>query len=381
MNQSTELMTVEAERAIAQVQGSMTIAKRFPRDCNSALMRILESCKRVKLAEVAMYSYPRGGQRITGPSIRLAEAIAQSWGNLDTGIVELERRNGQSIMMAYAMDLELNVRETRTFTVSHIREKRGGNEQLTGERDIYELTANMAARRKRACILAVIPGDIVEEAIGQCEQTLAGAIDGPIEDTVRKLLKAFQPLGINAHMIEERIGHKLDAVIPQEIVNLRKIYQSIKDGFASREDYFPLASDGEEKSKLDDLADALANGSKPEPDPPKPKRKQRRKPKPKPDPTPDPVDKHFLSNDDVPPPAEPDLPDDHIPGVTDQPPTTSVHPLKAKLTAAITQAEEDGVDANSRIESMLKRWKINKLSDLDPETDSLRFEMLIQELS
>ena len=85
---------VEASRAMAQVQAQVMIAKQFPRNQVQALAGIIEACKRPQLAESAIYSYPRGGKRVEGPSIRLAEAIAQGWGNIDFGVVELERRQG-----------------------------------------------------------------------------------------------------------------------------------------------------------------------------------------------------------------------------------------------------------------------------------------------
>ena len=40
--------------------------------------KILNACTRATLAQGALYSYPRGGQEVTGPGIRLAEAMAVS---------------------------------------------------------------------------------------------------------------------------------------------------------------------------------------------------------------------------------------------------------------------------------------------------------------
>ena len=77
---------------------------------------------------------------VTGPSIRLAEVLAQNWGNLDFGIVELEQRFGESSMLAYAWDLETNTRQTKVFTVKHKRRARGADVSLTDPRDIYEMT-------------------------------------------------------------------------------------------------------------------------------------------------------------------------------------------------------------------------------------------------
>ena len=80
-------------REAQEVQAAVFMAKRFPRDENFALARINQSCQRRGLAEKAIYTYPKGGQNVTGPSIRLAEAIAQAWGNIQSGVVELEQNS------------------------------------------------------------------------------------------------------------------------------------------------------------------------------------------------------------------------------------------------------------------------------------------------
>jgi len=105
MNKGTEVATtagiqVEVSRAAQEVMAAITSAKKFPRDEHSATQKILTACKRPALAEVAMYSYPRGGTQITGPSIRLAEVLAQNWGNVHHGVMELEKDANQTICPA-----------------------------------------------------------------------------------------------------------------------------------------------------------------------------------------------------------------------------------------------------------------------------------------
>ena len=163
-----------ASREAQEVQVAMVAAKRFPRDVYSAYNRIMQDCKRRTLAEKAMYEYPRGGQTVTGPSIHLARSIARSWGNLDSGFKVLEQSAKESTVMAYCWDLETNFREAKVFTVQHVRETKKGSYPLTDSRDIYELIANQAARRERYCILTVIPGDMVDAAVGECNATLQG---------------------------------------------------------------------------------------------------------------------------------------------------------------------------------------------------------------
>lgn len=42
------------------------MAKQFPQNVFQGEQCVLDTCKRPALAQVAMYQYPRGGQRVTG---------------------------------------------------------------------------------------------------------------------------------------------------------------------------------------------------------------------------------------------------------------------------------------------------------------------------
>src|SRR5262249_53212112 len=89
--EETALMQTNEARAVAEVQAAYVIAKKFPRDENQAYMKIINACKRPFLAEQAMYAYPKGGTLVNGPSIRLAEVMAQAWGNMEFGIKEVSQ--------------------------------------------------------------------------------------------------------------------------------------------------------------------------------------------------------------------------------------------------------------------------------------------------
>src|SRR5204863_5210063 len=125
------LIAATEARAVAEVQASYIIAKKFPRNQYESYMAIIESCKRPNLAEQAMYAYPRGGTLVTGPSIRLAEAMAQAWGNIEFGIREISQANGVSTVEAYAIDLQTNSRKPVTFHVKHERHTKKGITKLT----------------------------------------------------------------------------------------------------------------------------------------------------------------------------------------------------------------------------------------------------------
>lgn len=228
-----------ASREMEEVKGQIFMAKQFPRNVFQAEQRILDTCMRPALAQVAMYQYPRGGSKVMGPSIRLAEAIAQNWGNLSYGIQELEQRDGESVAKAFCWDLETNVRQEKVFTVKHTMKAKGTFKKLEDPRDIYELVANNGARRLRACILGVIPGDIIDKAISQCEQTLAGNSQGPLKDRVANALKAFKEhYKVTQPMIEAKFGYNADSFSEIDYVELINIFNSLKDGMSKVEEWF-----------------------------------------------------------------------------------------------------------------------------------------------
>jgi hypothetical protein len=235
------MVTTAISRQGQEVQAAIVIAKNYPRDEREARRRIMETCKRPALADVAIYTYPRGTTKVEGPSIRLAEAIAQNWGNLDFGVVELEQRDGESAVLAYAWDLQTNTRQAKTFTVQHVRDTRSGRKDLTDARDVYEVVANSAARRLRACILGVIPGDVVEEAVATCNATMKGNLGGVSPEKITAMVESFAELGVTLEMLEARLSHKIAACNASEIVGLRKVYQSISDGMGKPEDFFAAA--------------------------------------------------------------------------------------------------------------------------------------------
>ena len=242
INQGT--VAIEANRAIAEAQGKLVIAKRFPRDEVAAYSKLIQACQRPALAEKAFYSFPRAGQTISGPTIRFAEEIARCWGNIDYGIKELSQDGGKSEMQAYAWDLETNAQSVQNFTNPHQREKTDRRtkttvmEDLTSQRDIYENNANMATRRLRARILAIVPSWFVDGAIEECKKTLAGKNDVPLVDRVMKMVVQFSKLGVTQEQIELRLKKKVDAMNADDFAEFIGIYNAIKGGESKISEWF-----------------------------------------------------------------------------------------------------------------------------------------------
>lgn len=244
INQGT--VAIEASRAIAEAQGKLVIAKRFPRDEVQAYSKMMEACRRPAMAEKAFYSFPRGGQSVEGPTIRFAEELARCWGNIDYGIKELSQDEGKSEMQAYAWDLETNAQSVQNFTNPHQREQGKRMVALTSQRDIYENNANMATRRLRSRILAILPSWFVDSAIAECKRTLAGNNEIPLTDRVKKMVVAFSRLGVTQEQLEHRLKRRVDTMSTEDFVEYTGIYNAIKNGESKASAWFSAAPEATE---------------------------------------------------------------------------------------------------------------------------------------
>ncbi|MBF3951883.1 hypothetical protein ISG27_12635 [Burkholderia pseudomallei] len=234
-------------REIAEMQVTYLMAQQFPRDTAKAMNRILDAFTRLSLAEKSQYEYSRGGTEIRGPSIKAMEAIAAEWENIDVKWRIIARGVDArgipfSEVEASAVDTQTRTRKSIAFPVPHWRDTKTGGYALKDERDIYELCANVAQRRVRACIEAVIPTDVIEAAMAQADMTLQKVDTSP--EAMQKMLAAFQPFGVTKAHIEKRIQRALDTIKPTQVVSLKRIYASLRDGMSEAADWFDMPAAG-----------------------------------------------------------------------------------------------------------------------------------------
>lgn len=281
-------VTVEMERAIAEAQGQLTIAKRFPRNLTQAHSELMEACSNAAFADAAFYTVPNRG---SGPSIRFAEEVARVYGNFEYGHRELSRDAGKSEVEVYAWDKEKNNFSKRQLTVMHVVDTRQGPKKLTDQADIDNKIANVASKQIRGRILALMPKWLVQDAIEACKKTLSGATDEPVSVRLRKMTQAFAKYGVNQNHLETYMGHKLDDTTLDELVDLTGVFNALKEG-AKASDYFSVK---EEKDAPAGAAALEKLGDAPKVE--KPAAKAEKAAKKKPEPAPEPQQEN-------PPPAD-----------------------------------------------------------------------------
>jgi len=237
---------VEQSRAVAEVQAAVLVAMQYPRDVAAATLAMRDACQNPRLAGRAFFAFPRGGERVAGPSVYLARELAGMWGNVTYGVAEMLRddEHKQSEMQAYAWDLERNVRVSSTFIVPHIRDTKKGPKPITEMRDIYENNANAGARRVREAIFSVLPLWFVDEAQEIAAKTNEHGGGKPLQQRVADAVAAFERLGVSPDQMADRIGRAASRWTGQDLAQLQTLYGSIQRGELRVEEEFPRGDPG-----------------------------------------------------------------------------------------------------------------------------------------
>ena len=259
-----------AETAKALVQAAYIMALQRPRHEDQARHNILQACKRPQFAARVEYSKPVGGSKITGPSIRFAEEALRSWGNvrIETAVVYDDEHLRR--IRVTCIDLETNSSFGKEIQVTKTVERRqvGKDREVLSERlnssgqivYIVRATDEELATKEAALIskvvrnegLRLIPSDVVDDALDIARKTLATRDSQDPEAAKKRVLDAFGGIGVQPKAVEDYLGHNLDTVASKELEELRAIFQAIKDGEASWNDYMQAkAQAGQEQPQAD----------------------------------------------------------------------------------------------------------------------------------
>lgn len=241
----------------AEVDMQISTAKQYPRDLSQVLNRIATYAMMDReTAEECFYLLRRQGRDgaatvIEGLSVRMAEIIASSWGNLriQTRIVGNDGR----MITAQAMchDLETNVAVCKEVSRS-IAYKNGG----TYSQDMQIVTGNAAASIAfRNAVLSVIPKAVTKNIINRVKQVALGqSID--LEQNRQNVIAYFAKIGVSKEQILHYLGkNSVEEIDQQSIYELRATANAIKEGTTTVQETFV---DPEKQAKAQELANAKA---------------------------------------------------------------------------------------------------------------------------
>lgn len=239
-------------REEAEMKTAIVLARSNPRNEHAAFAKIMGSCGRITFADGAVYSFPRGGQTVSGPSIQMARELARCWGNIRFGIRIVTEDTNNVHIKGYAYDLESNNYVEAEDKFQKLVQRKGGWVK-PDERDLRELINRRGAICVRNAILQIMPPDIVDDAVTKVQETLRKAANGELEKdrpaAIKKMVMSFSDVHVTAEMIAARLGHPLDIINDAEFAELRTIFASIRDGNSKREEHFDIGGAKAEPGK------------------------------------------------------------------------------------------------------------------------------------
>jgi len=165
--------TSDALEAInrAEVDIQIQTARKFPRSMKRAREKILEiATLDPKTAEACFYALPRDGKVIEGPSVRMAEIIAASYGNLRAAARVIGYDETSVICQGVCHDLENNV-----ATSVEVRRRITTKSGRRYSDDMVNTTSNAGcAIAFRNAIFKVVPSAIFKDVVEQVKKVGMG---------------------------------------------------------------------------------------------------------------------------------------------------------------------------------------------------------------
>jgi hypothetical protein len=212
----------------AQIDTQIATARTYPRSIKLAIDNILTlATLDEETAEECIYALPRSGKPIRGPSVRLAEIIAQCWGNnrVDARVVQIDRVNKVIVAEGTYMDLESNT-ATRSSVQRRISDKKGS---LFND-DMITVTGNAAGSiARRNAILAGVPKGVWRKAVVAAELIIKGDAKTLVERR-DQAVKAFAMFGLAPEQVFQIIGVKgLDDIALDDLATMRVIFAALKN--------------------------------------------------------------------------------------------------------------------------------------------------------
>ena len=231
-NNKEDLGIVVQQQMQAEVDLQVATARRYPRDVGTCVREAIDmATASEEIAQSCFYALERGGTVIYGPSIRLAEIIASSWGNIRAESKIVEESDKTVVARATVWDMEKNVMIAQEARRSIVTKggKRYGN-------DMINITSNAAISiALRNALYRVVPSAVVDEVYQRARQAAQGT-KRPLKERRQQLLSAYQKLGIDKEQVEYFIG-PIDKVDESKIEQMRGVYNTIRQGEITQEDW------------------------------------------------------------------------------------------------------------------------------------------------
>lgn len=244
-----------------EIDASIATARAFPRSLRRAMDTMTTMATyNPMVAEACIYSLPRGGKQIRGPSIRFAEIVRHAWGNSRDGarvtFVDRIERNVECEAMFH--DLETNI-STSASVRRTIELKRG---RQTIDLDMIQIAgaAGMSIARRNA-ILGGIPRFVWEPVMEAVERVIRGD-EKTLGERRDAAVSYWAKTGIPTERLLKAIERdSVEAITLDDLVTMTGWRTALKAGETSLDEIFPPERPAAQAKTLDERLTALGEPS------------------------------------------------------------------------------------------------------------------------
>jgi hypothetical protein len=243
----------------SEVEAQLSAAHKYPRSVKRFMQEAITLATLTQdVAEACIYSLPRGGKMIAGPSVRLAEIAASAYGNMQIGARVVDAEEREVVAQGVAWDMEKNLRVTiearRRITNKH------------GKRfddDMIVVTGNAAASiALRNAIFRVIPRAYIEQIYQRARQVAVGDAKS-LANRRAEVLDRLAKLGVPAERVFTKLDVKgVDDIGLEQLEVLIGLGTAIKNGDMQLDDAFPAVAPAPAPAAQDGRRISMRGGSK-----------------------------------------------------------------------------------------------------------------------
>lgn len=259
-----EVMSVDSAATLAamtksEIDVQIATAKQYPRN----LARVLGNIETLAtidedVAGSCFYTLRRQGKVIEGPSVRMAEIIASSWGNLRVQARIVGNDGKQITAQGVCHDLENNY-ATSVEVKRRITDKYG----KTFSEDMQVVTGNAAcAIAMRNALFKVVPYALIKKVIDKAKKVSLGE-SMTLENSRTKMLEYFKTIGVDEKQVMDYLSvSKIDEINIDMVVELRGLATAIKEGTVTVKEAFTSEAEAAKAETEAKKADMRKNGAK-----------------------------------------------------------------------------------------------------------------------
>ncbi|MBQ0054282.1 MAG: hypothetical protein KBS89_07500 [Bacteroidales bacterium] len=261
--QVTKIERAETIEALnrSEIDIQISTAKKYPRDITLSVSRIAAlATVNEEVAEECFYSLRRQGKSgesvINGPSVRLAEIVAQNWGNLRAQAQIISNDGKFIVARGICHDLETNY-AVSVEVQRRICDKYG----KPFSDDMQVVTSNAAAAiAYRNAVFKVVPMSLLSGAVEQIKEKANGETEN-LPEVRQKMLKYYAGIGVTEPMILSFLGiGTVDEIDSKMVSELRGIKNAIKEHDTTPEEQFINPYREKEKQKTANRQQAATAG-------------------------------------------------------------------------------------------------------------------------